>query len=63
MRRIVGSGELWACEADFDYGGEGGVWRVCSIMELRGGRIARISQYFGPPFPAADWRSGMTERI
>lgn len=63
VRRIVGSGKLWACEADFDYGGEVGVWKICSIIELRGERIARVTQYFGAPFPAADWREGITEHL
>lgn len=61
VRRIVGAGNVWICEADFDYGGEIGVWRICSVMELSGQRIARITQYFGAPFPAADWRTGITE--
>ena len=60
--RIVGRADLWLCEAPFDYGGEGGVWHICSVMELHGDCIARISQYFGPPFPAADWRENITER-
>lgn len=62
LRRIVGSDAVWACEADFDYGG-GAVWRICSIVELRGDRIARVTQYFGQPFPPADWRRGITEPI
>lgn len=61
VRRIVGSGNVWACEADFDYGGETGVWRICSIIEVSGDRIARVTQYFGAPFPPADWRRGITE--
>jgi hypothetical protein len=63
VRRIVGATDVWACEADFDYGGETGVWRICSIIELSGERIARITQYFGAPFPAADWRNEITEPI
>ena len=61
VRRIVGDGDVWVCQADFDYGGETGVWRICSVLELSGGRIARITQYFGAPFPAAAWRHGITE--
>lgn len=63
IRRIVGGGDVWICEADFDYGGEKGVWRICSVLELSGGRIARITQYFGAPFPAAEWRQGITEAM
>ena len=63
IRRVVGAGDVWVCEADFDYGGETGVWRICSVAEVSGDRIARITQYFGAPFPAADWRSEITEPI
>lgn len=63
LRRVVGAANVWVCKADFDYGGETGVWRICSLLELSGDRIARITQYFGPPFPAADWRTGITEAI
>lgn len=63
VRRIVGADDVWACEADFDYGGETGMWRICSVLELSGERIARVTQYFGAPFPAADWRTEITEPI
>lgn len=63
VRRILGAGKVWVCEADFDYGGDAGVWRICSVLELSGERITRITQYFGAPFPAADWREGITEPI
>ena len=51
------------CEVDFDCGGVTGLWRICSIFELDGGRIARVTQYLGAPFPAAEWRAGITEPI
>jgi len=65
VRRIVGVDDLWVCEADFDYR-DGAPWRICAVMELSGQgvpRITRITQYFGPPFPAAAWRSGITDSI
>lgn len=63
VRRIFGAGAVWVSEVDFDYGGETGTWRICSVHELSDDRIARITQYFGPPFPVADWRDGITELI
>lgn len=62
LRRIIGCGEIWACEADFAYPGAPDPWRICAIVELRAGRIARITQYFGAPFDAAAWRASFTER-
>ena len=61
VRRIVGAQGVWGCEADFDYGGETGVWSICSVLALAGDLVARVTQSFGAPFPAADWRSEMTE--
>lgn len=56
-------GDVWACEADFDYGGATGVWRICSILEPSDGRVARVTQYVGAPFPAADWQRDITQAI
>lgn len=63
VRRILGGGDVWVCEVDFDYGGETGLWRICSVFELMDGRIARVTQYFGAPFEAAEWRVGITEPL
>ena len=63
VRRILGSGDVFVCEAEFDYGGESAAWHICSIMELSGERIRRIVQYFGAPFPTPEWRREITEPI
>lgn len=62
LRRIIGCGNVWACEADFAYPGGNEPWRVCAIVELRSGRIDTITQYFGAPFEAASWRERFVER-
>jgi hypothetical protein len=36
---------------------------VCAIFELSGDRIGRVTEYFGPPFEAPDWRAELTQRI
>jgi hypothetical protein len=34
-----------------------------SIMEFRGDKVARETQYFADPFEAPAWRSQLVERI
>ena len=63
LRRIIGGGDMWAAECDFDYPGMDGTWRVCALMELRDGLIGRMTEYFGAPFEAAEWRADWVERI
>ena len=54
VRRISGSGDLWVMELVADYGPER--WYTVSIIEFEGGRIARLTDYFGPTVPAPEWR-------
>jgi hypothetical protein len=61
-KRHVGAGDLWVSECRFDYG-DGTPWSICAVQEFREGKIARITEYFGSPFEAADWRTGIVERI
>jgi hypothetical protein len=37
-----------------DYGDER--WYIVSVIEFDGPRIARMTDYFGPKFPAPEWR-------
>jgi ketosteroid isomerase-like protein len=60
--RTVGEGEVWASHARYDYG-DGTPWQVIAIQEFRDGRIARITEVFGTPFEAAEWRTHLVERI
>jgi hypothetical protein len=59
VNRITGSGEVWAAELVSDYGDQR--WYALSVIEFRGARIARMTDYFGQAFPAPDWRSEMVE--
>jgi ketosteroid isomerase-like protein len=63
LLRVRGSDDLWAAECDFDYPGTEGTWRICALCELRDGKIAAITEYFGAPFEPAEWRSELVERI
>ena len=60
--RTVGEGDVWASHARYDYG-DGTPWQVVAIEELRDGKIARITEVFGSPFEAADWRKDIVERF
>lgn len=55
VRRTVGSGDLWVIEYVLFYD-ERAVPTV-SIMEFRGGKVARETQYFADPFEAPAWRA------
>jgi hypothetical protein len=61
VRRIVGSGELWITELILTYDGKPSC--TVSIMEFRGGKVARETQYFADPFVAPAWRAQWVERM
>lgn len=62
VRRIVGSGPLWVGECVLTYDGAQPTHGV-AIYELRDGKIARETLYFGEPFAAPAWRAAWTEPI
>jgi ketosteroid isomerase-like protein len=59
-RRISGSGDLWTVETTLDYGGE--VYNAVSVLEFRGGKIVRETDYFASPFPPPEWRAQWVQR-
>ena len=59
VERISGSGDVWVAELIGDYGDER--WHMISLIEFEGPRIARMTDYFGPGFPAPEWRADMVE--
>ena len=61
IRRIVGSGELWVTEFILTY--DNNPSYTVSIMEFRGDKVARETQYFADPFPAAAFRAQWVERM
>ncbi len=63
LRRILGSGDVWIGETTIDYGQGDPPWNSVSIVELRDGKIARQTDYFGEPFQAPEWRSQWVERM
>jgi hypothetical protein len=61
IRRIVGSGELWVTEFILTYDAKPSY--TVSIMEFRGDKVARETQYFADPFPAPAFRAKWVERM
>ncbi|HKF84350.1 MAG TPA: hypothetical protein VKB30_01085, partial [Candidatus Limnocylindrales bacterium] len=59
VHRISGCGDAWVAELVADY--PDGRWYTASIVEFDGPRIARMTDYFGPSFPAPEWRAGLVD--
>ena len=60
LRRIIGSGDLWAAEMIFDYAGDR--FYTVLIHEYRDGLVVRETSYYGAPFEAPAWRAQWVER-
>jgi ketosteroid isomerase-like protein len=61
VRRIVGSGDFWVTEYVLTYDGKPSY--TVSIMEFRGDKVARETQYFADPFEAPASRANLVERM
>ena len=61
VRRVLGGGELWITEYVLSYDGKPSY--TVSIMEFRGNKVERETQYFADPFEASRWRAQWVERI
>ena len=61
VRRIIGGGDLWVTELILTYDGKPSC--TVSIMEFKGDKVARETQYFADPFPAPAWRAQLVERM
>ena len=61
IRRIVGSGELWVAEFILTYDAKPSY--TVSIMEFKGDKVARETQYFADPFAAPGFRAKWVERM
>ena len=59
LRRIVGSGDLWAIEMGFDYDGDR--FHVIVIHQYREGLVVRETSYYAAPFQAPAWRARWVE--
>jgi len=61
IRRIIGSGDLWFTEFILTYDGKPSY--TVSIMEFKGDKVARETQYFADPFAAPASRAKWVERM
>jgi len=61
VRRIIGGGDLWISELILTYDGK--PFYTVSIMEFRGDKVARETQYFADPFEAPASRAQWVERM
>jgi hypothetical protein len=61
VRRIVGSGELWVTEFILTYDAKPSY--TVSIMEFKGEKVARETQYFADPFVAPAFRAQWVEKM
>ena len=59
VRRIIGSGDLWITEFILTYDGRPSY--TVSIMEFRGDKVERETQYFADPFVPPAWRAQWVE--
>lgn len=59
--RMGGSGDIWWSEAVVHYQ-DGSRWLAVTIFELEDGLVRNERVYFGPPFPAPEWRAQWVER-
>jgi len=59
LRRIVGSGDLWAIEMGFDYDGDR--FDVIVIHQWRDGLVVSETSYYAAPFEAPAWRARWVE--
>jgi len=59
VRRMLGEGDLWVTEYVITY--DGRPVHTVSIMEFRGGKVARETQYFADPFEPPAWRAQWVE--
>ena len=60
--RVTGTGDQYTTEQLLHYP-SGEQWHVVGIFEFRDGKIAKLTDYFASPFPAAEWRSQRVETM
>lgn len=62
LLRLNGSGERFTATGEIVYP-DGSRWHIVQLIELRGGKIAKLITYFAAPFDPAPYRAGFVERI
>ena len=62
FRRTLANGDLAVLEVELTYA-DGSRYLGASILELRGGKVARETDYYAQPFQAPEWRAQWVERM
>ena len=62
LRQVTVRDGLWILEGVNDYG-EGRVFTVVAIFELKEGKIWRDTRYYAEPFGAPEWRTHLVEQM
>src|SRR5215204_1313892 len=62
LRRVVVRDGLWVIEGVNDYG-EGQLFTVVLMIELKDGKMWRDTRYYAEPFEAPEWRAHLVERF
>lgn len=62
LRRVVGGGDVYVIEGTIDYG-DGVPVSYVGIMELRDGKVTKLTDYFASPFEAPAWRADVVDRM
>lgn len=57
---IFGTGDQFTATGQIKYP-NGETWHIVSLIELRDGKIAKITDFFGAPFEAPAWRAPYVE--
>jgi hypothetical protein len=60
--RMLGGGDLFVIEGTIDYG-DGIAVSYVGVGELRGGKIAKMTEYFANPFEAPAWRADFVDKM
>ena len=58
---LTGSGDEFTVTGTVDYP-NGETWHAVMLITVRGGKVWRETDYFGPPFEPAAWREPFVER-
>ena len=62
FRRTLADGNLAVLEVELTYA-DGSRYLGASILELRGGKVVRETDYYAQPLQAPEWRAQWVERM
>jgi hypothetical protein len=60
ITHITGSGDSFAIAGTVTYP-DSSVWHIIQFVQVRDGKIWRLTSYFAPPFDPPEWRSQWVE--